>query len=108
MRRCIPMRMTNRKMSLLSLGTLLCRAAAGQQGPLQQSPLQTDGKFTEFSLPNPRSGPTTIAIAPDGTLWFTEGTGNRIGRMAPDGTGIKEYDLPNAGSSAAHHRARRG
>jgi virginiamycin B lyase len=60
--------------------------------------LETDGKFTEFPLPNPASGPTTISIAPDGNLWFTEGSGNRIGRMAPDGTGIKEFDLPNPGS----------
>jgi streptogramin lyase len=40
------------------------------------------GKITEFPLPNPGSGPTTISIAPDGTLWFTESAGKRIGRMA--------------------------
>ena len=64
----------------------------------QQAP-QTDGKPTEFSLPTPGSGPTTIALAPDGTLWFTEQAGNRIGRMAPDGTAIKEFDLPNPASA---------
>src|SRR5262245_37512547 len=48
--------------------------------------LQTDGRATEFSLPRPGSGPTTIALARDGTVWFTEQTGNRIGRMSPDGT----------------------
>ena len=52
----------------------------------QQPPVQADRKFGEFPLPNPGSGPTTVTIAPDGTLWFTEGTGNRIGWMAPDGT----------------------
>src|SRR6267154_2281215 len=61
--------------------------------------LQTDGKVTEFPLPNPNSGPTTVSIAPDGTLWFTESNGNRIGRMAQDGTGLKEFDLPHAGSA---------
>jgi len=57
------------------------------------------GSFKEFPLPNPGSGPTTIAIAPDGTLWFTEAAGNRIGRMAQDGSGLKEFDLPHPGSS---------
>src|SRR5438034_1077440 len=55
--------------------------------------------ITEFPLPNAGSGPTTIAIAPDGALWFTEAAGNRIGRMMADGTGLKEFDLPHAGSS---------
>src|SRR4051794_30011087 len=60
---------------------------------------QTDGKVTEFPLPNPNSGPTTVSIAPDGTLWFTESSGNRIGRMAQDGTGLKEFDLPHPESA---------
>ena len=72
-------------------------------GAQQRSPapfqLQTETSATEFSLPNPGSGPTTIALAPDGTLWFTEQAGNRIGRMAPDGTAIKEFDLPNPASA---------
>src|SRR5947208_15683450 len=57
------------------------------------------GSFKEFPLPNPGSGPTTIAVAPDGTLWFTEGAGNRIGRMAQDGSGLREFDLPHPGSA---------
>src|SRR2546421_11604107 len=65
----------------------------------KQDSLQADGQFREFQLPNPNSGPTTIAIAADGTVWFTEGTGNRIGRMAPDGTGLREFELPNPGSA---------
>ena len=69
--------------------------------------LQTDGKVTEHALPNANSGPTTIALAPDGTLWFTEASGNRIGRMNPDGSGLVEYPLPNRRQLAADHRARR-
>ncbi|HSS26715.1 MAG TPA: gamma-glutamyl-gamma-aminobutyrate hydrolase family protein, partial [Usitatibacter sp.] len=42
---------------------------------------------------------TTIALAPDGTLWFTESSGNRIGRMSPDGSGLVEYALPSPDSS---------
>ena len=61
--------------------------------------LVADGMFTEFPLPNPGSGPTTIALAQDGTVWFTESAGNRIGRMAPDGSNLKEFPLPNPASS---------
>src|SRR5688572_4424510 len=69
-------------------------------GPAQvAAELAPDGTFGEFPLPHPNSGPTTITIAPDGMLWFTEGTGNRIGRMAPDGTGLREFELPNAASA---------
>src|SRR4030081_462528 len=57
------------------------------------------GTFKEFPLPNPGSGPTTIAVAPHGTLWFTEAAGNRIGQMAQDGSGLKEFDFPHPGSA---------
>src|SRR6266853_1449511 len=49
--------------------------------------LQATGKFTEFPLPNPNSGPTT------------ESNANRIGRMKQDGTGHVEFDLPHPGSA---------
>jgi virginiamycin B lyase len=78
---------------LLAISTL---AAQQRSGPFR---LQTETSAIEFSLPTPASGPTTIALAPDGTLWFTEQSGNRIGRMAPDGTAIKEFDLPNPASA---------
>ena len=61
--------------------------------------LTTDGSVTTFPLPNPNSGPTTIALAQDGTVWFTESAGNRIGRLRPDLTDLKEFSLPNPNSS---------
>ena len=67
-------------------------------GPADRN-LATDGVVTDFPLPNPGSGPTTIALAQDGTVWFTESGGNRIGRMAPDGSNLKEFPLPNPNSS---------
>ncbi len=87
---------------LCALGILFCWAGLdAQQRWLGSSEklLSTDGVVTAFPLPNPRSGPTTIALAQDGTLWFTESAGNRIGRMNPDGTGLKEFVLPNPDSS---------
>ena len=87
---------------LCTLGILLMAGLlSAQQRWLTASDkaLHTDGVFTEFPLPNPGSGPTTIALAQDGTLWFTESAGNRIGRMNPDGTGLQEFSLPNPNSS---------
>jgi virginiamycin B lyase len=90
--------------SLSVLVVLGVAAAAVQQSPqrwlgVQDRNLNTDGKAVEFALPNPGSGPTTLAIAADGTVWFTESSGNRIGKINPDGSGLMEYTLPNAGSS---------
>ena len=45
------------------------------------------------------SSPTTIAIALDGTVWFTESNGNRIGRMNPDGSHLTEFDVPTPESA---------
>ena len=59
----------------------------------------TDGRVQFFALPNASSGPVTVTVAWDGAVWFTEGQGNRIGRINPDGTGLKEYDLPHANSA---------
>jgi virginiamycin B lyase len=91
----------NRKW-LCALGILFCLTVVNAQQRWLASGEKlpsTDGKVTAFPLPSPRSGPTTIALAQDGTLWFTESAGNRIGRMNPDGTGLKEFPLPNPDSS---------
>ncbi len=96
---------------LCVLGILVCGGGiAAQQRWLVPSDrgLSTDGVVTAFPLPNPRSGPTTIALAQDGTLWFTESAGNRIGRMNPDGTGLREFPLPTCRQLATHHRPRLG
>lgn len=59
----------------------------------------TDGRPHAITLPHPHSAPTTVAIALDGHVWFTESAGDRIGRMNPDGSGLVEFSLPHAGSS---------
>src|SRR5687768_1046950 len=92
---------------LCALGIVLSVAvAAAQQRWLAagERALTTDGVWTEYPLPNPGSGPTTVALALDGTVWFTEGAGNRIGRMNPDGTGLREFPLRNP-NSPPHPRA---
>jgi virginiamycin B lyase len=60
--------------------------------------LASSGQVHAVALPNPGSGPTTVAIAADGRVWFTESSGNRIGRFNADGTGLTEFALPHADS----------
>jgi virginiamycin B lyase len=64
------------------------------------------GVITEFQVPTPVPpdssgtpgiGPNEIAAGPDGNLWFTETSSNKIGRISLSGK-ISEYALP-AGSS---------
>src|SRR5689334_11255860 len=86
---------------LCSLGIALWTATAGAQHrwlTAADARLTTDGKPVEYPLPNPNSGPTTRAIAQDGTVWFTESSGNRIGRINQDGSGLQEFPLPHPDS----------
>ena len=58
--------------------------------------------MVEFTLGiTPGSAPLGIANGPDGNLWFTESTGNRIGRITPAGV-VTEFSAgitPGAGLS---------
>ena len=51
-----------------------------------------------LALP-PNSGPVTVTLGRDGGVWFTAGQGNYIGRFNADGTGLKQFALPNANSA---------
>jgi streptogramin lyase len=60
--------------------------------------------IAEFNLPTAGSGPLNITVGPDGNLWFTENTGDRIGRINPlagDDAAIQaslmEFSVPNNG-----------
>jgi virginiamycin B lyase len=85
--------MGGRSQLLAALAVVALVAGAAEPG------LVTDGRVQALLLPNPDSGPTTVCIAPDGRVWFTEGQGNRIGRMNPDGSGLVEFALPQPNSS---------
>jgi uncharacterized protein (TIGR03437 family) len=53
--------------------------------------------ITEFPVPTAYSQPVGITAGPDGNLWFTEFTGNKIGRITPSGT-ITEFPVPTVSS----------
>jgi len=53
--------------------------------------------ITEYALPRSGSLPHRIAKGPDGNMWFTEQTGQRIGRISMAGA-IAEFALPAGGN----------
>ena len=54
--------------------------------------------ISEYSVPTPSSGPQSVAMGPDGALWFTELSGLKIGRMTTDGFVTAEFAVPTASS----------
>jgi streptogramin lyase len=52
------------------------------------------GHFTEFALPTANSGPGEITLGPDGDLWFTESSRQRIGRLTTSGV-LTEFAVPH-------------
>ena len=61
------------------------------------SKLQVDIK--EYDVPSPGARPHDPAIAPDGALWTTEQTANKLGRLDPKSGQFREYPLrtPDSG-----------
>ena len=65
------------------------------------------GRFTEFPLPRPNSGPGDITAGADGAMWFVElngadgqtTDGNRVGRITMEGV-VTEYPMPSQSGSA--------
>jgi virginiamycin B lyase len=43
--------------------------------------ITTDGRIRQFQVPTPSSEPSGITVGPRGTVWFTEQTGNNLGRI---------------------------
>jgi streptogramin lyase len=56
-----------------------------------------DGAITEFALPDAKAAPWGIALGPDDAKWFTENTGNRVGRITAKGK-ITQFDLATPNS----------
>ncbi len=59
---------------------------------------QTVEQNTEYAVPS-TSHPNGIVAGPDGNLWFTEFSGNKIGKMTTWGTAV-EYALPEGSGPA--------
>lgn len=59
--------------------------------------LLQSSNLTEYSVPSANSQPTGIANGPDGSLWFTEQSVGKIGRITTTGA-ITEFPLPSPSS----------
>lgn len=53
-----------------------------------------DVVIREWDVPTPNSRPHDPAAAPDGSLWYTGQTANKLGRLDPSSGQIREYSLP--------------
>ena len=84
-----------------SLGLLiLCSALSG--GPALRDPgvppaiPHLDVKIHEWDVPTKGAHPHDPAVAPDGSLWFTEQMVSKLGRLDPASGQFKEYPLKGA------------
>src|SRR5215471_9576997 len=77
-----------RSMGLLCLAWVIGLAGAGSVSAQE---------ILEFPVPTPASAPAGIAAGPDGSLWFAESAGNKIGRITMAGV-LTEYPIPTPGS----------
>jgi virginiamycin B lyase len=61
--------------------------------------IDTDGHRESFDVPHPGAVPSDIAIGSDGSVWFIEARGNRIGRFLDGKFAEFEVGVQNAGLS---------
>ncbi|MGW7327620.1 Vgb family protein [Streptomyces sp. NPDC054840] len=74
------------------IGRLTTGTAAADTGEAERTAC-----VAEFQLPDPDSRPHAVAVAPDGTCWFTEWATGRIGSVTPEGR-ITEHPLADSAS----------
>ena len=63
--------------------------------PSEIAAVTTDGKFSRYPTPTPKSGPCAITKGPGEKLWFAEFEGNNIGSITADGK-IREIRVPTS------------
>ncbi len=78
-----------------STGTSSATPATGGSNSTPTSSASA-GQVTEFPVTS-NSDPEGITTGPDGNLWFTDGQGDKIGRITPSGT-VTEFAVPTPGS----------
>jgi len=78
----------------------LCAVALAFQQPKPASPVANlHVSIREWDVPTKGAHPHVPAVAPDGSLWFTEQMVSKLGRLDPATGAFKEYPLkgPNDG-----------
>lgn len=54
--------------------------------------------INEYDVPTPNSGSVHMALGPDGNIWFTEYSADKIGKINPATGNITEYTIPTVGA----------
>jgi streptogramin lyase len=83
--------------AVVATGTDLWIAQPGSDSIARRA---ADGQITEYPLPTADAQPSSLAAAPDGSLYFTEQQTGKIGRIDQAGQ-IREYALQNGGAAAS-------
>ncbi len=70
------------RVAALAVGAVAILGSLAIAGPAVAAPTPT---FTLYPTPTTGAGTSHIVVGPDGNLWFTEATGNNIGKITPAG-----------------------
>src|SRR6266496_4316627 len=94
--------MTSIPPRLLMLASVLAATACGSGATAARAfrpalPVSTSATTWVAPVPTAHAEPYHLVVGPDGSVWFTELQGNRIGRVAPGGA-ISENALTDPGS----------
>src|SRR6266851_4938447 len=98
---------------ILGCGILLAGAARRASGdglkPAPTTPATSAGavgelkvNIKEWDVPTKGAHPHDPAVAPDGSLWFTEQLQNKLGRLDPKSGDVKVYQMPDARAEDPH------
>jgi virginiamycin B lyase len=90
---------TNGVMTAYAMGGISNYVTSGPDGNIwytiagKVGKMTTSGVRTEYSV---TTSPAGIAAGPDGNMWYTTALGNKVGKIALDGTGNTEYSTGTA------------
>jgi streptogramin lyase len=73
-------------------------AQSGVSGTTATVSWATRNTVVQYPLPHRSSEPWSITVSGNGTVWFAEAGGNRIGRMDPVSHQIREFRIPTPDS----------
>jgi virginiamycin B lyase len=84
---------TSTLLSLLIAGLALASGIASRSSTEASAVSDLEVKIREWQVPTKGAHPHDPAVAPDGSLWFTEQMVSKLGRLDPATGDFKEYPL---------------
>jgi virginiamycin B lyase len=84
---------TNASLIVLIAGLALASGLASRSSTRPSATADLEVKIREWDVPTKGAHPHDPAVAPDGSLWFTEQMASKLGRLDPTTGNFKEYRL---------------